>query len=78
MQQNLSFEAILIMEAQTTECRILKKEILESVKSVNKQIEGIRTKIKEAHDDSPDKSFLKNDLTRYLDALPRLDDTTLQ
>ena len=78
MQRNLSNEAIMIMEAQTTECKMLKEEILESVKSVNEQIKGIRTKLTEAHDDSPDKSFLKNDLARYLDALPLLDDTKLQ
>lgn len=78
MSSKLADEAIIIIEAQTFECKMLKDEILEQVKSVNEQIQDIRTKISEAHDESPDKSFLKSDLKMYLEALPRLDGTKLQ
>ena len=43
MQENLSNEAVVIMEAQTIECKMFKEDILEQVKSINEKIDAIKT-----------------------------------
>ena len=43
MQENLSNEAVVIMESQTIECKIFKEDILEQVKSINEKIDAIKT-----------------------------------
>lgn len=43
MQENLSNEAVVIMESQTIECKMFKEDILEQVKSINEKIDAIKT-----------------------------------
>ena len=51
MQENLSNEAVVIMESQTIECKMFKEDILEQVKSINEKIDAIKTQFKDVHDD---------------------------
>ena len=53
--------------------KMFKDEMLAKIKNVAEQIHGIRLQLSKEHNSSPDKSFMKSSLEKYLEALPVFD-----
>ena len=60
-------------EAQLDESQKFRTEILDDLKLANEAVDNCREKIRNNHDTSLSKSFLKSDLEKYECFLPKID-----
>ena len=73
MAENIRSQQTIVAEAQLDESQRFRTEILDDLKLANEAVDNCREKIRNNHDTSLSKSFLKSDLEKYECFLPKID-----